>query len=388
MQSRLIFLALAAAVVIGWHPARALAAGGAIAGKVTEASSHKPIEGIEVCAFATSAPGQEEEAETEPDACVKTNSGGEYTISGISAGGYTVGFGDPFPSALNYVTQYYDDKPTSGEAKELTIAGATVPNIDAELEPGAEISGTTNSAATGAPVEGVTACAAKAGAAALEIVSCAVTANGGNYTITGLPSGSYDVIFDGGGYSAQAYNGASTIAGATVLSLGAREIRQGINATLQTLTVQKISPVLPGVGTNPTSPGGMPTGGLSAPKAAVSLLSTRITVANSATALVRLRCSTALACHGKLTLTEKRTARRAGKTISVTDTIGAGRFSLKPDQSATVRIAIGPSARRQLGADRAGIGARLALVQTAPKPARTTVKRVLLLDRRSAPAKG
>jgi hypothetical protein len=383
---RIAGAAIALLLLLIFWPAAALAtSSGGISGRVIEGESQKPIEGVEVCAFAQPTAGQEEEAEIEPDSCVQSGSGGEYTISGLSPLSYTVGFGDPFPGTLNYVTRYYNEKPNPGEATPVTVSATTVANIDATLEVGAEITGTTTSAATGAPVEGVTVCATKAGSAALEFVSCALSVSGGSYTITGLPEGSFDVIFDGAGYTAQAYAGVTSLSEATVLSIKAKEVRAGVDASLQTLMVQPITglPLLAGI-----SPPATPT--LKGPisrRPAVALASTRIEVARNGTALVKLRCSPPLACDGRLAVTEKRTVTRAHKRLSVTIAIATGVFALKSAQSATVKVDVGSTGRRLLRADHSRLGAHLVIAQTVPLPALTAIEHVVLVERARAATK-
>jgi hypothetical protein len=86
-------------------------------------------------------------------------------------------------------------------------------------------------ASTGAPVPGVLVCAF---VSAGEIDECAVTGATGEYTIAGLPTGVYEVGFNGGkAYGIQFYSGASSFAGARPVSVTTGSTDGGIDATLR-----------------------------------------------------------------------------------------------------------------------------------------------------------
>lgn len=69
---------------------RAAEAYGSISGQVTEASSHVPAQGVEVCAFSTNIELFEEEPgeSAHHEGCAKTDASGEYTISGLDPESY------------------------------------------------------------------------------------------------------------------------------------------------------------------------------------------------------------------------------------------------------------------------------------------------------------
>jgi hypothetical protein len=99
-----------------------LAEGGRIEGRVTDASSGSPLGAGGVCAIETN---------TELGRCASTSSDGEYTISGLAAGEYKVGF-----IHAEYVTEFYDDKLTLAEANPVAVAvGKTTSGIDAAQQP-------------------------------------------------------------------------------------------------------------------------------------------------------------------------------------------------------------------------------------------------------------
>ncbi len=176
----------------------AMSAGGQITGKVTSASDGFAAANVEVFANGVGAGGS-----------ANTNASGEYTISGLSTGSYTVEF-DPFFEGL-YLRQF---------ARDVSVAaGSTTSGIDAVLPIGGKITGrVTKSGGTG--LANINVCAANS-----EGGECGTTNANGEYTISGLPSGSYYVDFspggEGGAYLSQLYEGGmvAVAAGSTTLGI-------------------------------------------------------------------------------------------------------------------------------------------------------------------------
>ena len=180
----------------------ALSPGGRITGMVTSAVGGAPLAGVEVC-IEQIAPYL---------GCETTNAAGEYTLShlpygsgGLGTGSYEVVF--VRGSAGNYLTQ--------GVSVAVT-AGSTTAGVNVEMQPGGQVTGRVTSAAGGAPLVGVEACVTFT----VESIDCGATNANGEYTISGLPTGSYEVEFfkrsSGGGYYLPLYvGGVSVIAGST-----------------------------------------------------------------------------------------------------------------------------------------------------------------------------
>lgn len=101
---------------------------------------------------------------------------------------------------------------------------------------------------------------------------------------------------------------------------------------------------------------------------------------SSGAALVRLNCVGQAVCHGKLTLTTKRTVKRNGKTTSRTVPIGTIGFFIPGERATTVRIELGPAGRVLLGAARVHLAARLAIlgIETLPMPAQVKAVNLVL----------
>jgi hypothetical protein len=214
-------------VVFGLLLVPALAAAaptGSIEGVVSDSSTHEPIEGAVVCAFQ---PGKEEEV------CEETESLGEYKLSGLAAGSYDVVFFASF-EGLNYITQFYNDKPLFSEAETVTVGAGATPGIDAEMTEGSQITGRVTDAASAAPVGEVEVCAVEA-ADEEEFVSCEKTEADGEYIIAGLPNGSYKVEFWAPelGYETQFYDSKASFAEGS--------IEENINAAM----VKVVKPTLP-----------------------------------------------------------------------------------------------------------------------------------------------
>jgi carboxypeptidase family protein len=233
-----IRVSTALAVVLGLLLVPALAAAaptGSIEGVVTDSSSHEPIEEAVVCAFR---PSEEEES------CEETDALGEYTLSGLAAGSYDVVFFADF-EGLNYITQFYNDKPFFSEAETVTVGAGATAGIDAEMTEGSRITGRVTDAASAAPVGKVEVCAIEA-ADEEEFVSCEETEADGEYAIAGLPSGSYKVEFWAPelGYETQFYNGKASFSEAAVLTLVAPgSIEENINAAM--VKPEVVKPTLP-----------------------------------------------------------------------------------------------------------------------------------------------
>jgi hypothetical protein len=120
-----------------------------------------------------------------------TNANGEYTIENLPEGVYRVSFS---PRGSTYLPQYYNGQGSFASANPVLVsAGKTTPGINAVLVEGGKISGTVTDAYTHAGVGKIEVFAIESGGEFGGGV--AVTNANGEYTITGLRSGSYKVGF-------------------------------------------------------------------------------------------------------------------------------------------------------------------------------------------------
>lgn len=145
-----------------------------------------------------------------------SNRGGEYTITGLPSGSYKVSFSSIPESDADYLLQYYSNQPSwsSGNPVSVSAPNATG-NIDAVMQLGGEIGGRVTAAAGGAPLAGITVCAALGET----FQRCTATNSAGEYAMVALPSGSYTVSFvsnnlfgEGGDYASQSQGGVTVTA--------------------------------------------------------------------------------------------------------------------------------------------------------------------------------
>ncbi len=180
----------------------AMQPGAQISGRVSAAADGAPLADIQVCADGTT---------VRYSRCATTNAAGKYTLSGLLTGSYRVAFylyeGSDYPR--NYAPQYYNGKSLSSEAGAVSVVAGGSPalGIDAEMQPGGQISGTVTAAAAaaGGSVAGIGVCAYELPVSTLPDELCAVTNASGEYTIVGLASGSYEVAFIRRGYEGDDY---------------------------------------------------------------------------------------------------------------------------------------------------------------------------------------
>ena len=100
----------------------ALQQGGQITGTVTDALTHAGIANIQVSASDSSG--------NNPGGFTTTDSSGHYTLSGLGSGSYRVQFSSGFGG--NYITQYYDNKPSLATADAVSVTvGESTSGIDA-----------------------------------------------------------------------------------------------------------------------------------------------------------------------------------------------------------------------------------------------------------------
>jgi hypothetical protein len=213
-----------------------LHAGGQISGRVTAAATHAPIEDVFVCA---------EDTAIKSGRCSVTNANGEYTEAGLPSGSYTVEFSS-FLEETPYLTQYYNGKDSSGEAQAVGVtAGTTVAGVNAELQSanqGGQITGTVTKAVGAQEIAGIQVCAYDISEVEFFFNDCAVTDAKGDYTISGLGEGQYEVFFSNDNcqttpcavqnYITQYYNGVEFYYEATPVVVLANNTTPGIDAKM------------------------------------------------------------------------------------------------------------------------------------------------------------
>ncbi len=215
-----------------------LAPAAGIEGTVTRGSDGEPVEEVEVCAWPLSEEGF--------GGCTGTAGDGSYSLSGLEPGEYKVEFWPGF-TGQNLAYQFYKDRDRWLEADAVLVeAGETTPGIDAELHPGATISGTVSRAATGAPLEEIRVCSVDGPTGQLWI--CTRTEPNGSYELPFHSKGQYKVVFsvniaewfgeeefiaeEEDGFPNQYWNSQATLAAANVVPLATGQAVSGIDARL------------------------------------------------------------------------------------------------------------------------------------------------------------
>jgi hypothetical protein len=171
----------------------AVAATGEIHGKVTDHLG-EPIAGITVCAEGlTPLIGNECDWNTDAE--------GKYSIGGLQAASYRVGFHVEGSPSLNYVQQWYSGKAHPEEADPVALADGESREINAQMQTGGEIQGTVADNKTDLPIEGVRICARLLGFFQDgEVGYCGRSNAAGEFTVKNLGTGQYRLEFQTEGH--------------------------------------------------------------------------------------------------------------------------------------------------------------------------------------------
>jgi Carboxypeptidase regulatory-like domain len=163
----------------------AVAADGEIHGMVTDHLG-EPIAGITVCAQGFAA----------GECDWSTDADGKYSIGGLAAGFYRVGFHVESNPSLNYVQQWYSGKAYAEEADPVQLAEGESKEINAQMQTGGKIHGTVADQETDLPIQGVEVCARSVGVFHDgEIGYCDRSDAAGEFTVKNLGTGQYRLEF-------------------------------------------------------------------------------------------------------------------------------------------------------------------------------------------------
>lgn len=208
----------------------------AIQGTVTATADGLPVEEVEVCAY--------DEATGELAECAWTGADGTYSIP-LYEGEFKVEFW-PGSSGRTLAVQFYDHSDRWTDADVVSLAEEEwVSGIDADMAPGATISGNVSSLATGQPLEEIRVCSIDAPTGQLWI--CTWTNAAGNYAMRSHSQGEYKVVFspelreffpeaesESDGFPTRFWNNQTTLAAANPIFLSTGGVAGGINAGLGT----------------------------------------------------------------------------------------------------------------------------------------------------------
>ncbi|MEI7899471.1 MAG: hypothetical protein WCK89_04410 [bacterium] len=183
-----------------------------------------------------------------------TDGEGDYTIGGLPAGTNRVQFYD---GNGDYLSEWYDDAPTLELGTNIFVLAAEITGgINASLALASKITGTVTGPTGTPPLPGISANAYTWKGGYWGWVQGTQTDIYGNYTIGGLPAGTYRVQFDdgqNGEYRSQAYDNAKDVYSGTNIVVPAAETVHGINASLANM--REISGTVTGTGGTTLLPG-------------------------------------------------------------------------------------------------------------------------------------
>lgn len=144
------------------------------------------VEEVEACAYPLD---PEEETYSR---CGASNAEGAYSIKGLLPGSYKVEFWTGW-TGPGYAFQFYDHKNRYLEADVVTVGeGEWREGVDADLAPGASISGRVSDLVTGVGIE-VRVCSVDA--ASGRLTTCTWSEEDGAYVLGLLPAGDFKVVF-------------------------------------------------------------------------------------------------------------------------------------------------------------------------------------------------
>jgi protocatechuate 3,4-dioxygenase beta subunit len=171
----------------------ALDAGASVTGRISDSSSGAGIPNAWVYAYATDGSSGLAGGSI---AAASTNGNGDYTLSGLVAGTYTLQFsGGSANGSAGYLREWLGNKPGRTTAVTFSLsAGETRANTDAAIVPTAAITGSVYAA--GARNVGLNAATVSAIAPTGQVAAEATTNGSGEYTLTGLKPDNYTLRFD------------------------------------------------------------------------------------------------------------------------------------------------------------------------------------------------
>jgi hypothetical protein len=174
---------VASAISLTGAATTASAAGTAsISGVVTSAATGLPVAGGSVTAMRADA--------FLGSSTALIGSDGSYSISGLDAGSYSLTFSGGYQSG--FVPQYWNQKPDPASADYIAVAdGQALTGFDAQLQPGATVSGRVVSTTT--PALGLAGIFVQLTSPNRLIVGSAVSAADGSFSVGGLAAGSVTI---------------------------------------------------------------------------------------------------------------------------------------------------------------------------------------------------
>ena len=226
----------------------ALVKGGTITGKVIEEGTTTPIPNVNITLYDSVNQYSFQKWAT-------SDSSGNYTIYGLPAGKYKLFF-NPSTMSGNYIGEWHLNQTSFQTALEETVALGGTYTIDAALVKGGSISGKVTEEGTSTAIQGVNITVYDS-VNQYSFVKWANTDSSGNYTVIGLPTGTFKIYFlpQAGNYLNKWHINGNTFAEAAPISVTAGQDTLNIDGQLPTggILTGKVTPAgsstgLPGIG--------------------------------------------------------------------------------------------------------------------------------------------
>lgn len=208
--TRSCMVLLLVGLVTALSPPAVAAGAGSISGTVTTAGTS--LAGADVTAWHA--------ATGEWGGAATTDVHGTYRIPDLAAGSYRLEF-----RSDDHVVEYYDDQAHYWGATDIVVGAGPVEGKDADLAPGARVTGTVTDGS--GPVAGAQVAALQhveeQDSSWWDSVGWATTGDDGTYSLGGLPSGTYVLEFRGDGHARQYWQGKDNLGVADTFELTAGE---------------------------------------------------------------------------------------------------------------------------------------------------------------------
>jgi hypothetical protein len=169
----------------------------------------------------------------QPVAITTADQDGNFSFPGLAAGTYTLDF--QAPDGANYIQQWWNNESTNAAADYFTLAdGQALGSMNATLAVGATLSGSVDGA--GSPNVPLSFASVILFDPLGSFFGQASTDSSGDYTITGVPAGTYDLEFSppygSGNYLQQWWNDQPTQSTAETITVGAGQTLTNYDAVL------------------------------------------------------------------------------------------------------------------------------------------------------------
>lgn len=194
--------------------------GASISGQVTDANTASPLQFVNVQLYDQNGFFLNS---------TSSDFSGNYRFSGLSANTYKV----CFYTGQGYISQCWQNTTaTPASATPILVSTSPVTGIDAALQIGAIITGTVTNGTSG--IQNVWVGVSDTDGNQVPGIGGANTDESGNYALSGLPTGTYKLYFNGqpAGYISQWYNNRTDAASADPVPVTAGGIYTGYNAQL------------------------------------------------------------------------------------------------------------------------------------------------------------